>query len=191
MTACYKYTLCCIALIYGILLASCSMSPPTRYGYIPPQKAAGKRCIATCINSRNSCHLQCQTRNANIRMQQDVAADLARRNRSNDDPIMFDSDNMYSAGSCGCASTYRACYQACGGQVVTIGGANLQAANSLAPIPAGNYQNSCGNCSFNGSILRCQCLTAQQTISRTHLNLDNTVCRNINNMNGKLTASCS
>ena len=185
-----------------LLLAACSFPPPTQYAFIPPKKQAARRCIASCIMGRNQCHLQCQTRNANIEMQRQAAAEIARKEQrhaehhhhhNSDLSIGFYSDDDFAAPtSCGCANTFRQCYSMCGGKVIAVSGPFVQAPDSMLPVPKGSYQASCGGCHFNGTKLSCRCLTGQRRIRYSILDMSNTTCRaDIINNNGKLIAVCS
>lgn len=184
-----------------LLLAACNFAPPTQYAFIPPKKQAARRCIASCIMGRNQCHLQCQTRNANIEMQRQAAAEIARQDarhaehhhhNSNLFLDSFSDDSFAAPAPCGCANTFRQCYSMCGGKVIAVSGPFVQAPDSMLPVPKGSYQASCGGCHFNGTKLSCRCLTRQRRIRYSILDMSNTTCRaDIINNNGKLMAVCS
>lgn len=192
-------------LVCAVVLSACSFPPPTQYSYIPPKSYAGKRCISRCISSNNICHIQCQRRNDDLAIQRQVAeAKIDRqesrdhrhhKNKNNDDSqyenARFALEVNTMPSSCGCMNSFQMCYRTCGGNVLAFGGGHAQAMDSMLDIPDGSYQATCRQCSFNGTVLKCQCMNENKMPVNSKLNLSKTACRKILNDNGRLIAVCS
>lgn len=106
--------------VFALTLTACG--PRINYAYTPPASPEGMVCISQCANSQQMCwnfnqnaYQQCLN-NRNWAMQnyyqcRNNAPTKEARNSCYMPPACYGPNNYY------CEETYRACYQACGGNV--------------------------------------------------------------------------
>lgn len=114
-----------VALI--ITLIGCGPVYKREYTFVAPKSNISKMCIAQCVQGKNVCEQSCNANvdNCRARAHQDAIYQYEaykherhRKGKSVDKSISdFDTGNTCTA-SCNCEPTYRACYSACGGQVL-------------------------------------------------------------------------
>ncbi len=113
----------------ALLLSGCGPIYQTTYSYKPAPSSSGKLCTAQCFQTKNSCQQICQLQDQNCRLQahqeayyryseylreQKAAGKKARQQLSS-----FDHSYTRCNNSCHCTADFNACYQSCGGQVMT------------------------------------------------------------------------
>ena len=112
-----------IPLLWGVALTLTACGPQIHYAYTPPASPEGMVCISQCANSQQMCwsynqsaYQQCLN-NRNWAMQRyyqcqnNAASTKVIRSSCYMPPACYGPNNYY------CDETYRACYQACGGNV--------------------------------------------------------------------------
>jgi len=117
-----------LLVICGVfLLSGCGPVYQTHYSYVPPHSWRGRRCVNRCLNDRSFCRSQCQTNdqscqsNANLEAMPEYLMYVHHRQQQNEPAYRSPSDFAdYSncTDSCGCESSYRACFTNCGGSVL-------------------------------------------------------------------------
>jgi hypothetical protein len=121
-----------------LLLTACGPIYDTAYRFLPPEDSSGRVCIYQCENGRLQCRTiqEMQSRNCEAWSNQDVANCEANiRIYQNREPKWYEcTGESCSPDYDQCDLSYRNCYEACGGRVIseTRCVANCQ---SLAPSP--------------------------------------------------------
>lgn len=121
-----KFFIFSIMALVGMLTA-CGPIYNTEYSFVPPKSDIAKMCTAQCIQGKNDCEQSCRVDNDNCRMRAQQNAMFEYKQYKEDRKRMglpinksvndFDRSSSCS-NSCRCESTYRACYSACGGEVL-------------------------------------------------------------------------
>jgi hypothetical protein len=122
-----RYTWVVLFMLGVGMLTGCGPIYQTKYDYMPPRSSTGMMCVAQCQQGKSTCEQMCQLRNDNCRTQarQDAIYRYeiykqARQDRGRapkKEVGDFDSSNSCNI-PCRCESSFRACYAACGGQVL-------------------------------------------------------------------------
>lgn len=129
------------AVIFSVLMLSgCGPEYQTVYSYVPPHSWRGRQCVNQCLTQRSYCQSECQSQDQTCRAEAQVAAMPAylhherkmRKEGQGDDFTTVSDYADYSncTDSCGCAATYRSCFENCGGSVM----ANTQCV-AFCPTP--------------------------------------------------------
>lgn len=108
------------------LLTGCGPVYQTRYTFQPPHNWHGRKCVNRCLAERSQCYSNCRVSNQMCRNSADMEAlpsylNYAHEQRKAGQPV-YDNVNDFADKSgcysnCGCASSYRECYENCGGIV--------------------------------------------------------------------------
>ncbi|PIZ04121.1 MAG: hypothetical protein COY58_05555 [Gammaproteobacteria bacterium CG_4_10_14_0_8_um_filter_38_16] len=122
-----KFIFLCLAVMTGVfLLSGCGPEYQTVYSYTPPHSWRGKKCVNRCLTKRTYCENTCRSQAQTCRTEAKLEAlpaylhyDHEQRNAGNPDYETVGDFADYSGCSdhCGCQSTYRACFENCGGSV--------------------------------------------------------------------------
>lgn len=116
-----------VTFLLTCLLTACGPMYNTEYSYIPPKSDMSKMCTAQCVQSKNSCEQTCRSDNDNCRFRAQQTAlieyneykyDRLRAGLPLDKTVSSFDRGMSCNASCNCQPTYRACYSACGGEVL-------------------------------------------------------------------------
>lgn len=114
-----------------LLLATLSGCLGNTYKFIPPHSAEGKRCVNECIVMKQSCKNNCSsnkhmcslTKNVTKLTNHSIKKDSLHRHSAHghdfDHDFGFNNCNTYSCTH-ECEEDYRACYENCGGNVISI-----------------------------------------------------------------------
>jgi hypothetical protein len=109
------------------LLAGCGPVYKREYSFVPPKTDMGRMCISQCVQGKNACEQTCRMNNDNCRAQarEDAIYEYReyKRERIREGKEIKKNISDFDRGyrcqsSCDCEPTYRACYSACGGQVL-------------------------------------------------------------------------
>ena len=102
-------------------LASCGPIYDTEYIYDPPENSSGRACIFQCENSKNQCEELDRYRKEECERHSEwqrerCEADIWRR--KNREPKWHEcGGETCSSNTERCETSYRSCYQSCGGKV--------------------------------------------------------------------------
>lgn len=112
--------------ILAVLLSACGPMYKTDYQYIPPRSQMGQMCVSQCMQTQSMCGQMCELKNQNCRIQarQDSILEYEMYNRHDANRFGHRTLNSFDRSwmcnqSCDCEANYRACYTACGGQVLS------------------------------------------------------------------------
>lgn len=111
--------------IVGILgIASFFMSgcTYTTYEFAEPRSQQGKSCVNDCAYQQTMCKANEDRENQRLRMRYDREQKLYNRclENTNHDYKRCISPSYETARGFNCDEVYRACYKACGGQVIAV-----------------------------------------------------------------------
>lgn len=109
------------------LLAGCHPIYKTEYAFVAPKSNVAKMCTAQCIQGKSSCEQMCRMNNESCRARahQQAVEEFRQykhdRKREHKEVKRNVSDFEHTSScnqDCDCEPNYRACYSACGGQVL-------------------------------------------------------------------------
>ena len=112
-------------LVWVLLVAACAPVKETRYHFLPPQDAPGQACVTQCSATHSACLREADKAAAGERdlcemeARQDYDVCLARPPLDAQVPCQLRRCEIAGERAAACDPTYRACFQACGGQVQT------------------------------------------------------------------------
>ena len=107
--------------LLALMLCSCGPLYETRYSFTPPRDYNGRSCVISCETSRLQCkqlqQMQYNTCEQQSRLEQDRCEFNIRLEGR--EPKWYECSSSYCSNDTeSCESTYRNCYQLCGGSVI-------------------------------------------------------------------------
>jgi hypothetical protein len=113
-------------LMITTLISACGPVYQSHYTYAPPHAAMEKKCVAQCLQGKNSCLRLCDLKNqrcverAHYKGLERYTAykqEQLRNGKAITKSVSYFEDRSVCRKACSCTISFNTCYSACGGQV--------------------------------------------------------------------------